>query len=104
MQTDEHDDAGFALLGSEGGFARIEHFAELVEDGVLDDAALVVASSEFLEIDDLLDVGLHIADELELNIGLEKSAGDLVEALVEDLLVDDGGIAHLLESTGDAPS
>ena len=104
MHTNKHDDAGVPLVGSEGWFSRIKHFAELVENGVLDDATLVVTSSEIFQIDDLLDIGLHIADELELHIGLEKSAGDLIEALVEDLLVDHGRIAHLLESTGDAPS
>ena len=70
---------------------------------MLDDFALVVTSGEIVEVNNLLDVGLHVADELELNIRLEKSSGDLVEALVQHLLVDHRRIAHLLESTRDAP-
>lgn len=71
---------------------------------LLNNLALVVTGGEIIEIDDLLDIGLHVADELELNIGLKQGASDLVEALVQDLLVDYGRIAHLLESTRDAPS
>lgn len=71
---------------------------------MLNNLALVVTSSQIVQIDDLLDIGLHIADELELHIGLEQSAGDLVQALVQDLLVDHRRIAHLLKSTGYAPS
>ena len=66
---------------------------------LLDDFALVVAGGEVVKIDDLLDIRLHVADELELHIGLQESASDLVEAFVEDLLVDYGRIAHLLKST-----
>ena len=71
---------------------------------LLDDPAFVVACSEIVEVDNVLDVGLHVADELELNIGLEKRARDVVEAIVEDFLVDDRRIAHLLKSTRNAPS
>ena len=104
LQTDEHDDAGFSFFRSERGFPGIEDFAELVEDGLLDDPALVVAGGEVVEVDDALDVGLHFADELELHIGLEERARDVVEAIVEDFLVDDGRIAHLLKSTRNAPT
>lgn len=65
---------------------------------LLNDVTLVVSSSEIVEIDGLLDIGLHIADELELNIGLKESPSGFVEAFVEYLLVDDRRIAHLLES------
>lgn len=71
---------------------------------MLNDLALVVTGGKVVQIDDLLDVGLHVADELELDIGLEQGASDLVEAFVEDLLVDHRRIAHLLESTRNAPS
>lgn len=104
MQTDEHDDAGFALFGSERGFPGIENFAELIEHGLLDDPTLVVASGEVVEVDDALDVSLHFTDELELHIGLEECARDVIEAIVEDFLVDDGRIAHLLKSTRNAPT
>lgn len=70
---------------------------------LLDYSTLIMASCEIIKIDDFLDVGLHIADELELHIGLEKRAGYLVEAIIESLLVNYGGIAHLLESTRNAP-
>jgi hypothetical protein len=70
---------------------------------LLDDLAFVVAGGEVVEVDDLLDVGLHFADELELHICLKKSPRYLVEALVEDLFVYYGRIAHLLESTRYAP-
>jgi len=69
----------------------------------LDDPAFVVTGSKIVKVDNVLDVGLHVANELELNIGLEKSASDVVEAIVEHLLVDHRGIAHLLESTRNAP-
>ena len=55
-------------------------------------------SGEVIEIDDFLDIGLHVADELELNIGLKQGASDLVDAPLQDLLVDYGRIDHLLES------
>ena len=71
---------------------------------LLDDLALVVTGGEVVEVDDLLDIALHVADELELDIGLKKSTSDLVQAFVQDLLVDDGRIAHLLKSTRYAPS
>lgn len=74
------------------------------ESHLLDDAALVVARGEVVEVDDALDVGLHVADELELDVGLEERAGDLVEALAEHLLVDDRRVAHLLQRAGDAPA
>lgn len=63
-----------------------------------------MAGGEVLGVDDALDVGLHVSDHLELDIGLEESAGNLVEALVHHLLVDDRRVAHLLESAGDAPA
>ncbi|KAM2958383.1 hypothetical protein FF2_025252 [Malus domestica] len=50
------------------------------------------------QIHDLLDIGLHVADELELNIGLEQGASDLIDSPIQDLLVDYNRIAHLLES------
>jgi hypothetical protein len=34
LQTDEHDNAGFALLGDEGRLPGIQHVAELAEDGL----------------------------------------------------------------------
>ena len=37
---------------------------------LLHDAALVGACDKRLEVDDALDVGLHVADHLELDIGL----------------------------------
>lgn len=60
------------------------------------DLALVVSRSEIVKIDDLLDVDLHVAYHLELDIRLKESSRNLVQAFVEDLLVDDCGIAHLL--------
>ena len=104
LQSDEHDDAGLALLGGEGRLPGIEHVAELGEDGLLYDASLVGAGGEGLEVDDLPDVGLHVADHLELDVGLQERAGDLVEALPEHLLVDHRGVAHLRERAGDAPA
>ena len=61
---------------------------------LLDDFALVVAGSEVVKIDDLLNIGLHVADELELHIELSESVSDLVKALVNY-----GCIAHLSKST-----
>lgn len=49
---------------------------------LLDDFALVVTGGEIVKIDDFLDIGLHITNKLELNIGLKKSASDLVQAIV----------------------
>ena len=71
---------------------------------LLDDPAFVVTGGEIVEVDDFFDVGLHVADELELDVGLEEGAGDVVEAVVEDLLVDHRRVAHLLQSTRYAPS
>lgn len=71
---------------------------------LLNNPSLVVARGEIIKIDDFLDVGLHLTDELELNIGLKKSTRDLVEAVVQNLLVDYGGITHLLDRPGYAPS
>lgn len=71
---------------------------------LLDDLALVVARSEIVEINDLLDIRLHVTNELELDIGLEESSGDLVEAVVERFLVDHRRVAHLLNGTRYAPS
>jgi hypothetical protein len=48
----------------------------------LDDSALVVTGSEIVEIDDFLDISLHVANKLELDIGLKKRASDLVQAVV----------------------
>jgi hypothetical protein len=138
LQTDEHDHAGLPLLGREGRLPRIQHVAELREDGLqqqqgnklnqqgarfppnrkqtdrrkstgfgpdlLHDAALVGPGGERLEVDDALDVGLHVADHLELNVGLQERARDLVEAVVEHLLVDHRRVAHLRERAGDAPA
>lgn len=59
-----------------------------------------MARSEIIEIDNLFNIGLHITNELELHIGLKESARDLVKAIVQHLLVDDGRIAHLLKSAG----
>ena len=71
---------------------------------MLDDLALVVTSSKVVEVDNLLDVALHVTNELELDIRLKKSASDLVQAFIQNLLVDDDCIAHLLKSTRYAPS
>ncbi|KAL6981342.1 hypothetical protein U1Q18_022971 [Sarracenia purpurea var. burkii] len=60
-------------------------------------------SSEIFEIDVLLNVGLHIEDDLKMNIGLKESSHDLVKAFIEDLLVDDCRIAHVPESVRYAP-
>ena len=71
---------------------------------LLYDAALVGPGGEGLEVDDLPDVGLHVADHLELDVGLQERARDLVEALPEHLLVDHRRVAHLRERAGDAPA
>lgn len=76
----------------------------LLRPYLLHDAALVGASGEGLKVDDALDVGLHVADHLELDIGLEEGARDLVEAVVEHFLVDHRGVAHLRQGAGDAPA
>ena len=34
LQSNEHDDAGLALLGGEGRLPGIQHVAELREDGL----------------------------------------------------------------------
>lgn len=102
MQSDEHDDARLPLLGDEGGLPGVEHAAELGEDGLLYDAALVGAGGEGVEADDLLDVGLHVADRLESDVGLQEGARDLLEALREHLLVDHRRFAHPRERIGDA--
>lgn len=104
LQTNEHDHAWLALFGGEGRLPGIQHVAQLREDGLLHDAALVGAGGERLEVDDALDVGLHVADHLELDIRLEERARDLVEAVVEHLLVDHRGVAHLRQGAGDAPA
>jgi len=70
---------------------------------LLNDSTLVMTSGEIIKINDLLDVGRHITNELKLNIGLQEGASDLIEAFVENFLIDDRRIAHLLESTGNAP-
>lgn len=70
----------------------------------MDDAALVVAGGEVVKIDDSLDVGLHVPDQLELDVGLQQRARDLVQAFAEHLLIDNGGVAHLLQRPGDAPA
>lgn len=69
----------------------------------MNDLALIVTGSEVIEINNFLDIGLHITDKLELDIGLKKSAGDLVETFVQNFLVDHRRAAHLLESTRNAP-
>lgn len=104
LQANEHDHAWLPFLGSEGRLPGIQHVAELREDGLLDDAALVGACGERLEVDDALDVGLHVADHLELDVGLQERARDLVEAVAENLLVDDGGVAQPRQRAGDAPA
>jgi len=55
------------------------------------------------KIDDFLNIGVQVSDEVELNIGLKESSIDLVETIMEDCLVDNRWIAHLLESTWNAP-
>ena len=70
----------------------------------LDDAALVGAGGERPEVDGALDAGLHVADHVELDVGLQERAGDLVEAVAEDLLVDDRGARHPRERAGEAPA
>ena len=65
---------------------------------------LVVTGGNVVEVDNLLDLAQHVADELELDIRLKKSTSDLIQAFVQNLLVDDDCIAHLLKSTRYAPS
>jgi len=55
---------------------------------LLDDLAFVVTGSEMIEIDDILNIGVHVSDEVELNIGLKESSIDLVETIIEDCFVD----------------
>ena len=71
---------------------------------LLDDLVLVVTGGNVVEVDNLLDLAQHVADELELDIRLKKSTSDLIQAFVQNLLVDDDCIAHLLKSTRYAPS
>lgn len=66
---------------------------------LLNNSTLIVSGSKVIKIDDLLNVSLHITDQLELNIGLKKSSGDLVKALIQNFLINDCRIAHLLKST-----
>ncbi|KAL6981339.1 hypothetical protein U1Q18_022968, partial [Sarracenia purpurea var. burkii] len=42
-------------------------------------------------------------DELKMNIGPKESSHDLVKAFIEDLLVRDRRIAHVLENAQYAP-
>lgn len=104
LQANEHNHARVPFLGREGRLPGIQHVAQLTEDGLLDDAALVGAGGQRLEVDDALDVGLQVADHLELDVGLQERAGDVVEAVAEDLLVDHRVVAHLRQRAGDAPA
>jgi hypothetical protein len=54
----------------------------------LDDLTFVVTGSEMIEIDDFLNIGVHVMDEVELNTGLKESSIDLVETIMEDSLAD----------------
>lgn len=74
------------------------------KDYVLNDLALIVTSSEVIQIDKVLNVGLQVANEVEPNISVEESSGDLVEAFAEDLLVHHDRVVHLLQSTRYAPA
>ena len=58
-----------------------------------------MTSSKIIKIDNLLDISLHILNELELNIGLKKRTSDFIETLIENFLIHYDGIAHFLEST-----
>ncbi len=51
LQTDEHDDVGFPLLGLEGLGVGVDEADEFVEDGFLDQALLVHGGRELLEVD-----------------------------------------------------
>lgn len=63
-----------------------------------------MTGSEIFQIHYPLDVALHVADLLELDVGAKKCASDLVEALIQNLLVDDGCIAHMLYGSRYSPS
>lgn len=66
---------------------------------LLNNFTLVVASSKTIKMNDVPNIGDHVLNKFQSNICLNKGMSDLIDALSENLLIDDSCIAHTLEST-----
>ena len=85
LQADEHDDVGLALARLEGLGVRVDELDELVVDGFLDEALLVDARGEVLEVDGALDRVAEVHDELDVDVGFDEGVGDLLDHGIEGL-------------------
>ena len=54
-----------------------------------------------VEVYGLFDIVFELFDESDVDIGLEQRGADLLEHGIENLLVDDGGLAQAVEGAGD---
>lgn len=63
-----------------------------------------MTGGELFEINNVLDINLHVSNKLEPNIGLKESSIDLIETISESFLVDHCCVVHFVKSTSNASS
>ncbi len=85
LQADEHDDVCAPFFGDEGLHARVQHGAQLVENGFLDDPALVNAAAKLFEINFSFDVLLQLADHLDVDVAFQQRGGDFLYKRIQTL-------------------
>ena len=79
----------------------VDQLDELLEDRLLNDLPLVVSLSHLLEVNTGLDIFPETLDKLDVDIGLQERGADLLEEGVEDIFVDDCGLAQVVKSPCD---
>lgn len=85
LQTNKHDDIGLALARLEGFGMRVDELDEFIENGLLDEAFLVDARREVLEVDGTLDRLAQVDDEFDVDIGFDEGVGDFLDHGLERL-------------------
>ncbi len=85
LQTDKHDDVGFAAHRLERLHAGINQPAELLKHRLLYDASAVQPARKVLEVDGGFDVFAQLLHQLDVDVGFQQGFADFLEHAIKDL-------------------
>mmetsp|Transcript_12976 Transcript_12976/g.35348 ORF Transcript_12976/g.35348 Transcript_12976/m.35348 type:complete len:206 (-) Transcript_12976:117-734(-) len=105
LQPYEHDNVGLALLYLQLPRLRgaaVQDGTQLIKDSLLNDALLVQACCQLLQIHPVLDTIPQAHDLLHVHIRLQQRRADLLQEGIQHLPVDDRLLADVGQRLGEA--
>mmetsp|Transcript_14949 Transcript_14949/g.28940 ORF Transcript_14949/g.28940 Transcript_14949/m.28940 type:complete len:251 (-) Transcript_14949:88-840(-) len=100
LETNEHNDVALPLLELVGLGAWVKHRAKLTEDGLFDYFPLVETRGHVLQLDGFLHVISQLLHELDVNITLNQRCCDILQAIFENSVVNEGHVGHVPQRPG----